>query len=579
MKQRQKVRRLSIKLKILIPVLGIVFLICFLSAVFSYFNLKQHMLEQASAVGINAARVLAHQVDPDCMESIAKGEADEDSREYQIILSEMSGIAEDLGVTYAYTLYVEDGAVYYGVDTTEGEFHSALGTPFESSYEEMKKVFEDGEANSEGEIEAYGSGALVSGAAPVFDEDGNIIGAVGCDADATAIQNAISSTLKLSVIASLLFFVAAIVVVSIVVERLIHNLHAVNDKVYEIVNTNGDLTKTLEVSSGDELELIAGNINSLMEYIRSVITNISQNSNALNQSSRHMVRQLGSSSDEMNNISATMEEMSAGMEETSASLQMINDMVVEINKEISQVAEDAKEGQKEADSVVLHARETYETARTSQADASKKAGDMAQRVAENIEKSKSAAKIHELTDEILNITSQTNLLALNASIEAARAGEAGRGFAVVADEIGKLATDSAAAAGEIQNVSQEVLSVVNVLARESQSMAEFLENTTMKGYDELLDVSDHYQKDIKNMGERMETFLQAFTSFESVVGQITENLDAINVAVEENAQGVTSIATSVSTMVQGVQEMNEEADASKEVADGLATEVNKFVIE
>ena len=56
---------------------------------------------------------------------------------------------------------------------------------------------------------------------------------------------------------------------------------------------------------------------------------------------------------------------------------------------------------------------------------------------------------------------------MNASIEAARAREAGRGFAVVADEIGKLATDSANVANNIQQVSSDVVSAVNTAVEEN----------------------------------------------------------------------------------------------------------------
>ncbi len=66
------------------------------------------------------------------------------------------------------------------------------------------------------------------------------------------------------------------------------------------------------------------------------------------------------------------------------------------------------------------------------------------------------------------IADQTNLLALNAAIEAARAGEAGRSFAVVARSVRDLSEESAQAAGEIQQMTRELLRQTQQSLEEAQ---------------------------------------------------------------------------------------------------------------
>ncbi len=184
-----------------------------------------------------------------------------------------------------------------------------------------------------------------------------------------------------------------------------------------------------------------------------------------------------------------------------------------------------------------------------------------------------------MTTNIINITDQTNLLALNASIEAARAGEAGRGFAVVADEISALASNSAEAAAQIKEVSAEVILAVNGLAKESEHMVRFMEETAMRGYSNLVSASESYQSDAETMNGMMQEFSDASQQLLENMSEMKESISAINIAVEESAKGIANV-TEVAIHITGeAMSVEEEAGANLEIAKELNQEVGKFKLE
>ncbi len=571
---KQKVRKLSLQNKIFIPMVVLILVICSLLSVYSYNTLQSEMVDLARSEASTVAKMAANAVNPDNLVKLKPG--DESTTLYRDEKQELMQMQRLSGsIKYVYTLYTDEELVYYGVDADQSEECCAIGEEFELTYADLQGVF-NGATIVEQEIDTSDGESLITVYTPIRNMNGQIVGAIGCDYDATGIVAELSNVAFRTLSMTCLGLIIGIAVIILTIHSVMKGLHAVNNKVYDLVHNEGDLTQKLEIKSGDELELIATNINALLEYIRGIMINIAGNSLQLNDSSKSVVSNISAAQMSITDVSATMEEMSAGMEETSAALTEINDSIVDIVEEIDSITERAEGGRSSSDAIMRKAEAVYQNAIAEQEEAKHLADALAESVNDKIQKSKAVETISELTDNIINITSQTNLLSLNASIEAARAGEAGRGFAVVADEIGKLATNSAAAAAQIQVVSQEVIAAVNALAGEAGKMLTFMDETAMTGYEKLLETSRDYQSDVGDMNAMMTEFANSSESLKNNVDSIKESVEAVNIAIEENTRGITSVSEATVNITSSVDDIGMEANANLDIATGLDSEVNRF---
>lgn len=569
---KQKSRKMSIYLKILLPSTLIVVLVCLVMGLNVYVQIKNTMIAMAVEEANMAAASAVSVIDGDILMKLEPG--CESGEEYQQLLQELTEMQETCGIKYLFTLYEENGQVFYGVDTDKDN-RAAVGDPCETPYEELAPAFQGNDVVSD-QIVSNEYGDLISAYKPIYNSAGKQVGILGGDYDASGVLARLNEVRGRVLFISIICLVAALIILSIVVKTIMRGLNVVDRKIYDLVHSEGDLTQKLDIHSGDELELIADNVNSLLEHIRSIMLNISKNSLQLTDSSKNVVQNLSGAEVSITDVSATMEEMSAAMEETNASLSQVNEAIMHIYEAIESISGQAGQGRDSSQIIMKNAMEIRKKAVSDQKEAALQAQKLAASVNEKIEKSRAVEEISTLTDNIINITEQTNLLALNASIEAARAGEAGKGFAVVAGEIGKLATDSAAAAAEIQRVSTEVIHAVNQLASESEVMLTFMDETAMSGYEKLLETSQNYQNDVENMNHLMQNFASRSDQLKVNMDDIKEAVGAVTIAVEETAKGVTNVTEMAVDLTSNVQGIGEEADSNMGIANQLSEEVNKF---
>jgi len=148
----------------------------------------------------------------------------------------------------------------------------------------------------------------------------------------------------------------------------------------------------------------------------------------------------------------------------------------------------------------------------------------------------SSEKISKIIKVIEEIAFQTNLLALNAAVEAARAGEHGKGFAVVADEVRNLAQRSAQA------------------TRETTELIENAVNNSRQGTQVAGEVG------------------KALGAIVGDVTKVTDLIDGISKATEEQAQGVDQVNTAVAQMDKVTQQNAAGAEESASAAEELAAQ-------
>ena len=162
----------------------------------------------------------------------------------------------------------------------------------------------------------------------------------------------------------------------------------------------------------------------------------------------------------------------------------------------------------------------------------RKMNDLTAAVKQINETSDAIVKVIKIID---NIAFQTNILALNAAVEAARAGQHGKGFAVVAEEVRSLASKSAEAASEIDDLIGESVS------RSKAGMAIAEETALSLGV---------IVEEVKKSAALNSEINRSSDAQAAGIATINSNLEQINRTVQENSQ-TASHSAEVSKDVSG----------------------------
>lgn len=342
---------------------------------------------------------------------------------------------------------------------------------------------------------------------------------------------------------------------------------------------NGDTTilkQKMGYRSTREMVGLKESIFFLAQTLESMLSKLDEESKTMIKTVETISKLVEDSNQNANETSQSMEGLSANMEEISATTTEINHSAMQTMETITEIAKEASLGSSFAKESQERAKVSEKTASNGKTSTNTMLNTIRNMLIESIENSRKAEKIAGLTSDILDIAGQTNLLALNASIEAAHAGEAGKGFAVVADEIRVLAENSRKTANNIQTISQTVIEAVERLAKDSEKMLEFIDNTILADYDNFVEVAQQYHIDATHLDEILNEFAEKADGLEQIILNLKTGTSEISNAIEISTNEIITITESTSVLVSNINAIHTSVDDNKRISHELRAEVDKF---
>jgi len=281
-----------------------------------------------------------------------------------------------------------------------------------------------------------------------------------------------------------------------------------------------DYTDNIDINKN-----IKGEMNEVMSSINTLGVSLSLNAKNNLVNGQTLLSNSETMSASMNDLSDKATQQAASLEETAAAIEEITSITRQ-NSEFSEQM--AKLG-----ITVQKAVNDGSTLATKTANAMQEINEKVSAISESI----------TIIDQI---AFQTNILSLNAAVEAATAGEAGKGFAVVAQEVRNLASRSAEAAREIQNLVEDA----NTKSDEGSKISDHM----IDGYK---DLDKHISDTLSLIKKVSSSSTQQMSGIEQINGTIT--------LLDQTTQNNATITGEVLDIAQEVEAMSMDlvADAKR----------------
>ncbi|MDP4143849.1 MAG: methyl-accepting chemotaxis protein [Bacillota bacterium] len=403
-------------------------------------------------------------------------------------------------------------------------------------------------------------------------ETGWIIATIMPEKELYAPINSLLTTLSILIGVFSIIVTAAIIWFARYLKTYINN---VNNLAFSI--SEGDLTKSLEIKTDDELGMMSRHLNKMTQDLRGMVNTFTNGIEQVISTAEELTASAEETTAAAEQVAMSVQDIAAGSEQQEIIATEFTNMVSEVSGGISNVSNNIQN----IESASFEAYKKAESGNNVVVNAINHMTNINRKVSASSEiveeLGRKSNEIGEIISTISDIAEQTNLLALNAAIEAARAGEQGKGFAVVADEVRKLAEQSSEATSRISGLINQIQTNITkaVTAMNDGNLA-------VKDGSAMVESAGQSFKEILVAVDNIYTRMQDASA-------VTQQISAGTHNMVESIEKIASISKKSVFKSQNVAAASEEQTASmKEVAQGaenlsqMAIEmgkvINKFTI-
>jgi methyl-accepting chemotaxis protein len=543
---------------------------------FAYKTARDSIEVAIGQTALNITRSVIGSIDIDKFEALKT--QDDMKEDYYLELREhLDEVRNTTGLTYLYTMRkTEEDTYIYIVDgvPVEDQEASLLGAKEEGISDCMKLSFEGQEGYELGYDQEWGD--LVSAYIPITNKDGDIVGILGADFQASHVMEKLSSARNNMLLTAGIIAMIGIIISVIFSSFIIRSLKQLQGNILMV--KQGDLTVKVVNNRSDEVGILSQTFQSMVDNTAAIIMNIRKNTfhvvHNITQINDSMIetgkatedinKAIADIADGANNQVSSTEEVSESMERVFQEIQTITQNVELVTHDSDQTMKDTMEAVAILKSSVMQINIVN--------DAVDHTAVLIKQLETKFNEIQSFSKL------VSSIASQTNLLSLNASIEAATAGEHGKGFSIVAGEIKKLAAQSGDASKRIQelilsiqeeiNNSSKAIEVGVIQARDGVSVIHKVE-----------DILNQLLESNKTVDTRIHNVAESVKNIEADSNEVYHNaMSLADISKEFSAQTQES-AAATEEQLAFIEDMKEKLEHIVTMVEQLGETVNTFTVD